>query len=171
MLTGLYYLGTEGTWNIGQFSIWFGVLLLVPLLWIIGHSLTKPLLESQTISPFQIILIRTGIMVFIFFFLSIVIYGFSSTLNQLIEFPMLKFSLFMGITYFFMHFSWYNSITTISISYASALVTPSPIITVVLATMFLGDSFEFYHLVGLIISIICLYGLIMVNNTSNKKKE
>ncbi|WP_457557721.1 EamA family transporter [Candidatus Harpocratesius sp.] len=167
MLTSLYYLGTNGTWYIGQFSIWFGVLLLVPLLWIIGHSLTKPLLESQTISPFQIILIRTGIMVLIFFFFSIIIYGFSSTVIRLVEFSMLKFSFFMGITYFFMHFSWYNSISTISISYASALVTPSPIITVVLATIFLGDSFEFYHLVGLITSIICLYGLILINHSSN----
>ncbi|MHA1777083.1 MAG: DMT family transporter [Promethearchaeota archaeon] len=169
MLTGLYYLGTKGTWEIGQFSVWFGILLLVPLLWIISHSITKPLLENRLVTPLKIIQIRTGIMISIYLIISFIIFSPVTIISAISDSSMIIFSFFMGITYFFMHFSWYNSIKNISISYASALVTPSPIITAVLASLLLGESFEQYHLIGLIISLVCLYGLIITNKSNNKK--
>lgn len=171
MLVGLYFLGTKGTWNLGEFSLWFGILLLVPLLWIIGHSITKPLLEKKLVTPLGIIQIRTGIMMVIFLILALIIFNPVAIISAISDGSMLMFSFLMGFTYFLMHFSWYNSIKNISISYASALVTPSPIITAVLASIFLSEKFEYYHLIGLVISLFCLYGLILSNNSKNKKNE
>ena len=66
----------------------------------------------------------------------------------------------MGGTYLLMHISWYNSITLIDLSYASALVTPSPVITAFLSFIILNESVESYHFIGMVIMFIGLYLMI-----------
>lgn len=171
MLIGLFYLGTEGTWNFGNFSLWFGLMLLVPLLWTIGHSITKPLLEKGIVSSLKVIQIRSGTIVILMFIIAWIDVGLQEILISFINLPSLFYGFLMGFTYFLMHWSWYNSIKSITISYASALVTPSPIITVIFAWALLGEKFYNYHLVGMIISFLCLYGLIWHNYKSNQIKS
>ena len=169
ILIGIYYLGTEGSWQMNSFSLWFGLLLLVPLLWTIGHSFTKPLLEKRQVTPLNVIQIRSGVITVIFLIISLSLYGFQEVMKVFFTWEAFTSSFLMGFIYFFMHYSWYNSIQTISIAYASALVTPSPIITALLAWMFLNDDFLLYHFVGLLITIIGLYGIIWINSREEGK--
>ena len=76
----------------------------------------------------------------------------------------LLFSLIMGGTYFCMHISLYNSIKYIDLGYASALVTPSPVLTTILAVSLGLESFHSYDIIGMVVVFIALFGLIWVNN-------
>ncbi len=164
ILVGIYYLGTEGTWQMDTFSLWFGLLLLVPLLWVIGHSFTKPLLEKGQVTTLRVIQIRSGVITTILLIISLFLFGFQEVVNIFISWEAFVSSFLMGFIYFLMHYSWYNSIQTISIAYASALVTPSPLITAFLAWMFLDEALLPFHFIGLLITIIGLYGLIWINS-------
>ncbi|MHA1619152.1 MAG: DMT family transporter [Promethearchaeota archaeon] len=169
ILVGIYYLGTEGTWQMDAFTIWFGLLLLVPLLWVIGHSFTKPLLEKQEATPLYVIKIRSGVITTILLIFSLFLYGFGEIISVFLSWDVFVSSFLMGFIYFLMHYSWYSSIKTISIAYASALVTPSPLFTALFAWMFLNEPLLPYHFIGLLITIIGLYGLIWINSRKTAK--
>jgi len=171
MLLGIYYLGTNGTFLLDQFSIGFAILLVVPLLWTIAHALTKPLLENKILIPNQVIFIRTGIISLSFLIINLFIYDWNELLLSFINPSFLLFSFLMGFTYFFMHFSWYSSIIIIDLSYASALVTPSPAITTLIAFLLKMEDFHTYQLIGMIWAFIGLYGLIIINKNPEKKKK
>ncbi|MHA1673571.1 MAG: DMT family transporter [Promethearchaeota archaeon] len=169
ILVGIYYLGTEGTWQMDAFSLWFGLLLLVPLLWVIGHSFTKPLLEKGQVTTLRVIQIRSGIITTILLIISLFLFGFQEVISVFLSWNAFVSSFLMGFIYFLMHYSWYNSIRAISIAYASALVTPSPLITALFAWMFLNEPLLPYHFIGLLITIIGLNGLIWINSRKVRK--
>lgn len=171
MLFGIYYLGTNGTFQMDQFSIGFTILLIVPFLWTIAHALTKPLLENNILVPNQVIFIRTGIISLSFLIINLIVIGWNELLLSFINPSFLLFSFLMGFTYFFMHFSWYSSISSIDLSYASALVTPSPAITTLFAFLLKMEDFQYYQLIGMIWAFIGLYALILINKKSPEKKE
>ena len=171
MLFGIYYLGTNGTFQMDQFSIGFAILLIVPFLWTIAHALTKPLLENKILVPNQVILIRTGIISLSFLIVNLIIFGWKELFLSFINLNFLFFSFLMGFTYFFMHFSWYSSITSIDLSYASALVTPSPAITTLLVFLLKMEEFHYYQLIGMIWAFFGLYALILINKRSTVKKD
>jgi len=171
MLFGLYYLGTAGTFVFGSFSLGFAKLLFVPLLWGIGHALTKPLLENRTISPIQIIVVRSSIISVVIGGTTIILHDISFLGNALLRPEYLLFSLLMGGTYFLMHISWYNSITYIDLGYASALVTPSPAITTILAVSLSLDILHGYDIIGMAVVFISLFGLIWANKTRSGRTK
>ena len=99
MLLGIYYLGTNGTFYIDQFSTGFAILLVVPFLWTIAHALTKPLLETKILVPNQVIFIRTGIISLSFLIINLIIYDWNELLLSFINPNFLLFSFLMGFTY------------------------------------------------------------------------
>ncbi len=171
MLFGIYYLGTNGTFQMDQFSMGFAILLIVPLLWTIAHALTKSLLENNIFVPNQVIFIRSGIISLSFLIINLIIIGWNELLLSFINPNFLFFSFLMGFTYFFMHFSWYSSITSIDLSYASALVTPSPAITTLLTILLKIEDFYYYQLIGMVWAFVGLYALILINKSHEKKKK
>lgn len=171
MLFGLYYLGTAGTFVFGSFSLGFAKLLIVPLFWAIGHALTKPLLENNSISPLQVILVRSSIVSLVIGGLTAILYDFSFLLDALQRPENLGFSFLMGGTYFFMHISWYNSITYIDLGYASALVTPSPALTTILAVSLGLEFFHRYDLIGMVVMFLGLFGLIWMKNKEMRSQK
>ncbi|MHA1560748.1 MAG: DMT family transporter [Promethearchaeota archaeon] len=156
MLFGIYYLGTNGTFQMDQFSIGFAILLFVPFLWTIAHALTKQLLENKIFDPNQVIFIRTGIISISFLIINLIVIGWNELLLSFINPNFLFFSFLMGFTYFFMHYSWYSSITSIDLSYASALVTPSPAITTLFVFLLKMEDFHYYQLIGMIWAFVGL---------------
>lgn len=51
ILAGLYYTLTAGTFRPDEINFFTLILFLTPLLWTIGHSITKPLLQQNLIIP------------------------------------------------------------------------------------------------------------------------
>ncbi len=171
MLGGIFYLGTEGKFQIETFSLGFAMCLTTPLLWIIGHAITKPLLTKKLVSPAQVIFIRSGVITLSIFIVNSIVYGFQSIFASFAQFDHLFFAFLMGGTYLLMHISWYTSIKFIDLSYASALVTPSPIITALLSFLILNEPIESYHIIGMIILFVGLYLMIYFKAKARNKKE
>ncbi len=171
MLIGLFYLATQGTWQIEVFSIGFGILLITPLLWSIGHAITKVLIRNNQIFPSFVILVRTGIITILIFTITIITNGWNYIQDSFLNPEFQWFSFLMGITYFFMHFGWYTAIGYLDLSFASALVTPSPILTLLFALIFTDESVHPYQIIGMIGIFIGLYLLILNKNKQAKKDK
>lgn len=162
MLGGLYYMATIGSWNPISFSWGVGICLLIPLLWGIGHALTKPLLQYSVLTPNEVILIRTGICTILIGIPYLLINGFDA-FSQWKSPIHLIFMLAMGGVYGITHLGWYLSIKKLDLGFASAMVVPSPVVTVLIAVLFLQTPLYSYQIIGLITSMIGLYGLIYSN--------
>jgi drug/metabolite transporter (DMT)-like permease len=59
----------------------------------------------------------------------------------------------MGGTYGIGLYFWYNTLNYLDVGKASILVSPTPIVTAVFATLFLGEVFTLFHFIGMIIVI------------------
>lgn len=165
MLIGLFFLATEGTWRVQIFSLGFGILLVTPLLWSVGHAITKTLLQKHQIFPSMVILVRTGVITILIFLFTLIFQGWHYISSSFINLEYQWFSFLMGITYFFMHFGWYSAIRHLDLSFTSALVTPSPVLTILFAILFTNESIYLYQIIGMIWVFIGLYILIL-----NKRK-
>ena len=149
IVISLIFVLTEGSLNNIEISSGTIILLFVPLLWTIGHTLTKPLLLKEIVIPSQVIFLRTfivGIFLFIAYF----------TTNPLDQF-LLMFKprnlisiLLIAGTYVIGHYFWYSSIKHIDLAMSSSIQAVQPIITSVMATLILQEIFTIFHLVGLI---------------------
>jgi drug/metabolite transporter (DMT)-like permease len=161
MLTSVIYVISKGTFQIGFVDASVIWLIIAPIMWNIGHSITKPLFNQKKISPTQLIFFRTGISLLIL----IIIYIFFGDLSQLSQFlspPHLFFMFLMGLNYAFMHYFWYNTIKRIDLTIATSLIIPAPVITAIFAVFFLGENFYLYHLFGMIGTFIGIYGMLLV---------
>ncbi|WP_371803377.1 DMT family transporter [Candidatus Lokiarchaeum ossiferum] len=171
MLVGLFYLGTEGKFELDAFSLGFGMCLITPLFWTIGHAITKPLLVNKRAPPSQVIFIRSGVITLTIFCVNVFNDGLQIILHSFTQINHLFFAFLMGGTYFLMHLSWYNSISLIDLSYASALVTPSPVITALLSFIILGEPIKGYHIIGMAIMLIGLYLMIYIKAKKRNKEK
>ena len=66
----------------------------------------------------------------------------------------------MGFVYGCGLFCWYKTLTYLDISKASVLVSPTPVITAIFATMLLGETFTVYHLIGTCIVMFSIYMIV-----------
>jgi drug/metabolite transporter (DMT)-like permease len=171
MLIGLFYLATAGTFAMTEFSLGFAILLLVPLMWTIGHAMSKPYLVKGLISTPTLIIVRTGIVFVILFVASLFVIGWGPIYSILTGPIYVGFSALMGLTYLFMHYCWYKSISTLELSTASALVIPSPAITTILALLITQEEVHAYHIIGMLAMFIGLYSLIFIKSKRKKAEK
>ena len=171
MLLGIFLLATQGTFSIESVSIGFIYLLIVPFLWITGHTITKPYLERNILDPLQVILFRIGFVSIALSIFTFRVFDLSRVWEIIISPPHLISALAMGVVYFFIHISWYKTITTIKISLASALIIPAPAITTLFAVFFLGDPLLYYQVLGMIIMFAGLYLLLYLKTHQSKSQS
>jgi len=169
IFVALYYTISEGTFKPLEINLGALILILVPLLWTTGHSITKPILEKKILEPFDVIFLRTSIssiILFIFYF---------GVLNK----PISRFSLIfssenivntfaIGLAYGIGHFFWYLGLRYIDLSINSAIQAPQPIITSIIAAIFLNEVLKIYHLIGIAIIIFSILGILVDKNKRNK---
>ena len=154
IFVGLFYTLTSGTFNPGEINYGTLILFIMPILWTIGHSITKPLLQQELIIPSQVIYIRTLI--------STVILGvFTFSLNPLsvslfFNWNNLLFMFLIALSYAVGHFGWYTSIKNIDLALSSAIQAPQPILTSIFAFFILGDTLELYHYIGLAVIFLSI---------------
>ena len=73
----------------------------------------------------------------------------------------------MGVAYGFDFFFWYRSLKYIDVSTASIIIAPSPILTSIIATIFLGEIFTIFHLLGTIIIITSIIFIVKKKHQDN----
>jgi len=159
LIGGIYFLGTKGTWIIEGLSPWFLLALAVPILWSIAHVTIKNSLDKSPITPNQVTFIRVLISSIILFAIAASVNGVTSVFNGFtVEFQI--FALLMGFVYYLELVNWFYAVKHVDVSVASSITTPTPVLTMVLAIIFLQESIEVYQLLAMGIVIFCLYGII-----------
>jgi drug/metabolite transporter (DMT)-like permease len=166
LLFGVMLAVTNGSFNLLEFNIGVFVMIITTALWMIAHSLTKPVLEKGEITSVQLVFIRNllnGIIL-----LSTYFFFFPLEKIQLIFNPINHiFYVLMGFAYGFDLFFWYRSLRYIDVSIASIIIAPSPILTAIIATIFLGEFFTIFHLLGTIIIIISIIFIVKEKQQEN----
>ena len=138
LLIGIYYLGTKGSWLINGFSPWFALALIVPFLWSIAHVIIKNTLDTSPITPNQVTFFRVLISTLILFIISFIIYGTDNLFNGLFNLEFQIFGFFMGFVYYLELVNWFYAVKHVEVSLASAITTPTPIITMIFAMFILN---------------------------------
>lgn len=156
---GLILAISQGSFNLLTFSldILSGVLIMlfITCLWMFGHSITKPIFARNEATPTQMVFIRnilSGIILFSTYFL---FFPFENI--NLLFVPINQFYyISMGVVYGAGLYCWYKTLSYLDVSKATIIFSPTPIITAIFATLFLGEIFTIFHLIGFVIIIISI---------------
>ncbi|MHA2253561.1 MAG: EamA family transporter, partial [Candidatus Kariarchaeaceae archaeon] len=126
LITGIYYLGTEGSWAIKDFSAWFALALVVPLLWSIAHVTIKNTLDKSPITPNQITFLRVLISSVVLFVISGLNSGFNQVNGGFTNSEFQFYAFLMGLVYYLELVNWFYAIKHVDVSVASSITTPTP---------------------------------------------
>jgi drug/metabolite transporter (DMT)-like permease len=164
---------TQGSLNFLSFDvdILIGVLivLLITSLWMFGHTMTKPLFSQKDLTPIQMVFTRNAMSGLI---LLITFIAFSPLDISVFYNPYNVFYfVLMGTVYGVGLFCWYKTISYLDISNATIVLSPTPIITAVFATLLLGELFTIFHLIGSIIVIFSIVIIVKQKSNKNSIKE
>ncbi|MDA3917359.1 MAG: DMT family transporter [Deltaproteobacteria bacterium] len=167
LIVGLYYLGTNGTWLIEGLSYWFIVALSVPLIWSVAHIIIKEVLNTTPITPAQVTFFRVLVSVIVLFTMSVTINGLSQVALLMENNVFQMYAAVMGLVYYLELVNWFYAVRHVDVSVASSITTPWPVVTVILAIIFLHESIKIHQVVTLVIVFISVYGILL----SGKKKR
>ncbi|TFG03355.1 MAG: DMT family transporter [Promethearchaeota archaeon] len=159
LFLGLILAITEGKFNFLNFNldVILGVitLLFITCLWMFGHTITKPVLNKNEVTATQMVFLRNFISGILLFFTYFIFFPFENIfllfnpINQL-------FYIMMGLIYGLGLFCWYKTLSYLDVSKATIILSPTPIVTAIFATMFLGELFTIFHLLGTLIVILSI---------------
>jgi len=173
LFIGLAVAITRGSFNFLNFSmdVLIGVLLvlLITALWMFGHTMTKPLFSRKDLTPTQMVFIRntlSGVILIVtyFIFSPVDISVFFNPYNQF-------FFIIMGTVYGLGLFCWYKTLSYFDVSNATIILSPTPIVTAIFATLLLGEIFTLFHLIGSAIVIVSIVIIIKQKNNRNSSSE
>ncbi len=167
LIVGLYYLGTNGTWLIEGLSYWFIFALSVPLIWSVAHVIIKEVLDKTPITPAQVTFFRVLVSAIVLFTMSVTINGLSQVAQLMENSVFQMYAAAMGLVYYLELVNWFYAVKHVDVSVASSITTPWPVVTVILAIIFLHESIEIHQVVTLVIVFISVYGILL----SGKKKR
>ncbi|MFW9987370.1 MAG: DMT family transporter [Candidatus Odinarchaeota archaeon] len=136
-----------------------GILLLIAFLYMIGHTLTKPLFTRNDATPIQMVFLRNFISGMIL--ISTYLIFFTPDFKLFIEPANLLFFFIMGAVYGSGLICWYLTLSYLDVSTATTILAPTPISSALFASILLGEIFSIAHLVGTIIIIVSI--IIIVN--------
>ena len=170
IFSGLLFFGlilavTEGSFDLLQLNIGVLVLLLLSSLWMLAHTLTKPLFDRKEAIPSQMVVIRNGIG-FVILISTYFIFFPLENATLLLDPINLFWGFAMGAVYGTGLFFWYKTLQNLEVGRASILVSPTPIATAIYATFLLGEIFTIFHLMG---TFIVVFSIIMIVRKSKNK--
>ena len=158
LFIGLVIAITKGSFDIFSLNIeiLIGVLiiLLITAMWMLGHTMTKPLFTRKEITPIQMVFIRntlSGIILIVTFTIFSPV-GFSTFYDPLNWF----YFIIMGTVYGLGLFCWYKTLSYLDVSNATIVLSPTPIATAIFAIFLLGTVFTIFHIIGSIIVILSI---------------
>ena len=80
-----------------------------------------------------------------------------------------KYAFLMGFVYYLELVNWFYAVKYVNVSVASTITTPTPVLTMILALIFLGEEIMLYQIIGMIFVFLALYGLIWRGNKNTEK--
>ena len=91
---------------------------------------------------------------------ALVLLGPAHLANDLMNGSFQTFALAMGAVYYLELLVWFYAVRSIDISLASSITIPAPVVTMILAVVFLGETIAPYQVIGMTFVFIGLAGLI-----------
>ncbi|MFX0186382.1 MAG: DMT family transporter [Candidatus Hodarchaeota archaeon] len=161
---GLILAITQGSFNLLEFNIGVLIMFGTTALWMLAHTLTKPILDRNELTPIQVVFIRNALSGLILISTYFIFFPIEN-INMLFEPINLFFFICMGILYGFDVLFWYKSLNKIEVSKATVLVSPMPLLTAVFAFLILGELLTIFHLIGAIIIIFSIFIIVREKNT------
>ncbi len=158
LMTGLIISTTQGQFNLLNFNLGVILIIITSMLWMLAHSITKPMLNNSQILPSQLVLFRNfmnGIVIIILYIIFFPIENFELFLNPYNQLIFIAMALAYGIDLL----CWYSSLNYLDVSKATIIMAPTPIVTAIFSMIILGELFTIYHLIG---TIIILLSIIMI---------
>ncbi len=171
LIAGLFYLATGGTWKVEGFSYWFLFALSVPFIWSVAHVIIKEVLDKTPITPAQVTFFRVSISAILLLIISISVNGLSYVLALLGNPVFQIFAAVMGFVYYLELINWFYAVKHVDVSVASSITTPWPVVTMMLAILFLEETIKNYQVITMIVTLISVYGLILAGKIRMSKLE
>lgn len=168
LIFGVILATTQGRFNLLEINLGVLLMIIVSMLWMLAHSITKPILDDNQIISSQIVFSRNLINAIILissYLLFFPLENFALLLNLDNQF----FIIIMSLNYSVDLWCWYLSLRYLDVSKASIIIAPTPIVTAILSTIIFGELFSLYHLFGMLIIISSI--IIIMWEKSEIKRE
>lgn len=167
LLVGLIIAVTQGSFDLLELNLGVILMLITTMVWMLAHAFTKPVFDRKESTPIQMVFIRNaigGIILISIYFLIFPIKNIELFLKPI----NILFFILMGIDYGISLYCWYKVLTYLGTSKGTAMVSGTPLITIVFAVILLGESFTIFHLIGTSIVIISIIMIVLPKKTEKK---
>jgi drug/metabolite transporter (DMT)-like permease len=152
LFIGLIIAISQGNFNLLEFNIGVVILIISVMIFTLIHTLTKIGINRNELFPTQIVFFRNLLSGVILLLIYLFIFPISN-LSIIFNPPNLLFFFLMGVDYGFSLYFWYKTLSYIEIGKAGIINSMTPIVSAFFAFIILGEIFNIYHLIGMIIVI------------------
>ena len=167
LFLGLLFAVTQGTFNLLVLNIGVLILFISVIMWTQAHALTNRFFfETKESTTIQMCFMRNVISGLFLAFTYFIFFPLENV-NLLLDSINLFFIILMGISYGTALFCWYKLLSYLGTSKSSVMASGDVIITIIFATILLGEFLTIYHIIGAIIVII---SVIMIVKTRRGKE-
>ncbi|MFT7596710.1 MAG: drug/metabolite transporter (DMT)-like permease [Paracoccaceae bacterium] len=164
ILLALYYLATQGSWRVEGLSVWFLAALGIPFLWSSAHVVIKEVLNRTPITPAQVTFFRVLVSSLFLAGLLVALRGWGGLTVGWADVGFQKTAMIMGLVYYLQLIFWFHSIRRISVSLASTITVPWPMLTMILTVVLLHEAVEGYQVAAFAVVAASIYGLIFLGS-------
>ena len=163
---GLILAVTAGKFNLLEFNIGVLLIIITAMIWMLAHSCTKPILDKNEATPVQLVFIRnflSGLFLISTYFIFFPIENIYLIFDSINFF----FIILMGLTYGLGLFCWYKVLTYLGTSKGTAMTSGTPIVTIIFATIILGEIFTIFHIIGTLLVILSVLMIVKPRKDEN----
>ena len=155
------------SFNLLEFNIGVGIMIISSALYVLAHSLTKPVMDRKELTPIFLVCVRNALSGIIL--ISIYLFLFPIENINLIFKPInISFFFLMGAVSSISLFFYYLAMKYLDVSKSTILMSPTPIVTALFALMILGEHFTIFHLIG---AIIIIFSIIIIAKPKKEKTK
>ncbi|MBA7714595.1 hypothetical protein ES703_123621 [subsurface metagenome] len=166
LFIGLFLAVAHGSFNLIELNIGVLILLSISGIWMFAHCISKPMLDRKEISPIHLSCMRNTISAILLastYFLFFPLENVNLLLNPIVLF----WGILMGTVYGIGLYLWYKVLENIDVSIATIILSANLIVTAFFATLFLGEVFTIFHLIG---TILIITSIIIIVNPMKKEE-
>lgn len=171
ILAALYHLATQGSWRLEGLSVSFLLSLSVPALWSIAHVIIREALVTTPITPNQVTVSRLIASTAVLLPLALALEGPQAVEAVGLDAGIQSFAALMGLAYYLELIFWFNAVRHIDVSVASSITVPAPAVTMVLASVLLGETIHGAQFAALGLVILGLFGLLHASEDRKRRGE
>jgi len=164
---GLFLAITRASFNLLELNIGVFILLSVSGIWMFTHAISKSMLDRKEITSIQLVCVRNLISSIFLFSTYFLFYPFDN-IRLLIDSIVLSWGILMGAVYGIGLYLWYKLLENINVSKSTVIISGNIIFTALFATLFLGEVFTIYHLLG---TALIISSIIIIVNPMKKEES